>query len=390
MIKRFILPVLATLALATQLSAQNVIETLGNQPVYTSDFAYVYQKNNANATDMWTDASIREYLELYTNFRLKVREAESLGLDTSAGFKNELAGYRRQLAQPYLAEKRITDSLVKIEYKRMQEEIKSSHILIKLSPSASPADTLAAWNKIMALRKRIVAGEDFDKVAVGNTDDRASELPWFTALQMVWQFEDVAYTTPKGSVSMPFRTQYGYHILIVKDRRANRGEFKAAHIMVRYTSGMSAEDSIAAKQKADEIYNRLQQGESWEVLVTQFSDDPGSKGKGGELPWLTAGKTVPAFADAALKLDSGQISKPVLTPYGWHIIKLIGKKPLPPEKELDADIRNKVNSQSRSDINHALLIQRIKKENGFTENTKMLASQYKLADSSLVKGIWKR
>jgi peptidyl-prolyl cis-trans isomerase SurA len=371
---------------------QPILATFGSNTIYTPEFEYVYKKNNSNSPDAYTSKSLKEYLDLYTNFRLKVKEAEELGLDTSASFKKELEGYRKQLAQPYLTEKGVTEQLCKEAYERMKEEVNASHILIEVGPDADPKDTLAAYNKIVDLRQKAVSGQDFGKLAADFSQDPSAKtnkgnLGYFTALQMVYPFEDASYKTKVGEISNPVRTRFGYHILKVHNKRPSQGQIRVAHIMVRATSGLSASDSLAAKQKADEIYKKAKEGEKWEVLVNQFSDDVNSKGKGGELPWFSTGRMIPSFEDASFKLvNPGDISEPVLTPYGWHVIKLLEKKKLETYQELESSIKGKVAKDSRSELNKTVLLQRLKKENNFVENSKAVDAAVAMADSTLLLG----
>lgn len=379
---------------STAQSSEPVIETIGGKPVLASEFAYVYKKNNANAENAYTSQSVKEYLDLYTNFRLKVREAETLGLDTTDAFKKELGGYKKQLSQPYLTEKGVTDQLSKEAYERMKEEVNASHILIMVGADADPKDTLTAYNKITDIRNRVLKGEDFGKLASELSEDPSAKtnkgsLGYFSALQMVFPFENAAYGTPKGMVSAPVRTKFGYHILKVNDRRKSQGQIRVAHIMIRATSGMPEADSIAAKQKIEEIYNRLQKGEEWKQLTEQFSEDGNSKTKGGELPWFSTGRMIPTFEESAFALvNVGDISKPVQTPYGWHIIKLLERKELEPYTELEASIKSKVAKDSRSELNKSVLLQRLKKENSFVDYPKALDEAAALADSTLLSGTW--
>jgi len=353
-------------------SDDSVIETIGTNPVYSSEFSYVYNKNNSGASDAYSSASVNDYLRLYTNFKLKVKQAEEMGLDTSKAFKKELDGYKKQLAAPYLTEKGLTDKLTKEAYERMKEEVNASHILILVSPDADPADTLAAYNKLIGIRQRALKGESFEKLAQEYSQDPSAKsnkgnLGYFTALQMVYPFETAAYTTKVGEISMPVRTKFGYHLVKVNNRRPSQGQVKVAHIMVRATTGLPAADSLEAKQKIDEIYSKLKQGEDWNELAAQFSDDVNSKNKGGEITnWISAGKMgIPSFEEAALALQKpGDISAPVQTPYGWHIIKLLERKSLEPYSVLEPSIKTKVN-KDRSDVNKIALIQRLKKEDNF-------------------------
>ena len=377
-------------------SDDSVIETIGTNPVYSSEFSYVYNKNNSGASDAYSSASVNDYLRLYTNFKLKVKQAEEMGLDTSKAFKKELDGYKKQLAAPYLTEKGLTDKLTKEAYERMKEEVNASHILILVSPDADPADTLAAYNKLIGIRPRALKGESFEKLAQEYSQDPSAKsnkgnLGYFTALQMVYPFETAAYTTKVGEISMPVRTKFGYHLVKVNNRRPSQGQVKVAHIMVRATTGLPAADSLEAKQKIDEIYSKLKQGEDWNELAAQFSDDVNSKNKGGEITnWISAGKMgIPSFEEAALALQKpGDISAPVQTPYGWHIIKLLERKSLEPYSVLEPSIKTKVN-KDRSDVNKIALIQRLKKEDNFVENSANVEKAAHKADSSLLKGAQK-
>lgn len=370
------------------------ILTIGNEKISTEDFKYVYEKNNGKSPEAYSKASLDEYLNLYTRFKLRVKEGEELGLDTTVAFRQEFAGYQKQLAQPYLTEKEVTEMLVKQAYDRMKEEVRASHILILCSPTADPKDTLIAYNKVLALKERALKGEDFGTLAVQNSEDPSAksnkgDLGYFTALSMVYEFEEAAYNTKVGSVSNPVRTKFGYHIIKVVDRRPSQGQVHVAHIMARYSQGMSVEDSISAKNKIDQIYVELQSGKSWNALCEEFSDDVNSKNKGGELQWFSTGKMIPSFENAAFTLTTpGQYTAPVQTPYGWHIIKLIERKPLGSFEELEPSIRAKVTKDSRSDLNKKMLIARLKRDNNFTENAKGVDYAVSKADSSLLIGNW--
>ncbi len=368
--------------------------TVGNKTVNTSEFLYVYNKNNSKEDSAFTEKSLNEYLELYKNFKLKVIEAESLGYDTAASFNKELDGYKKQLAQPYLKEKGVTEKLVNEAYQRMSEEINASHLLINLAEDAEPEDTLKAYTKIMDLRARILKGEDFGAVAKANSQDPSAKtnlgnLGYFTSLQMVYPFEDAAFKTKVGEVSYPVRTKFGYHLIKVHNKRPSQGQVRAAHIMVRSTEGEAVEDSLAAVKKVNEIYEKLKSGEKWETLCSQFSDDQRSKSNGGELPWFGTGNMIPTFEDAAFSLKNvGDYTQPIQTPYGWHIIKLLERKGLDSFANLEPTLKTKVSKDSRSDLNKAFFLKRLKRENNLVENAKNLQIVVAKADSNLVKGQW--
>ncbi|TAH24713.1 MAG: peptidylprolyl isomerase [Cytophagales bacterium] len=378
----------------SQSSATSVIETIAGKPVTVNEFKYVYNKNNSSAKDAYTKESINEYLDLFTNFKLKVKEAEALGLDSAESFKSELNGYKKQLAQPYLTEKSATDILAKEAYERMKEEVSAAHILLTIAPDASSEDTLKVYNQINDIRNKALAGSNFEELAVQYSQDPSAKsnkgnLGYFSALQMVYPFENAAYNTKAGGISNIIRTRFGYHILKVFNRRASQGQVLTAHIMIRATEGMPLSDSLAAKQKIDEIYSRLKKGDSWNLLAEQFSEDVNSKSKGGELPWFTTGRMIPSFEEAAYALKNKEdYTSPIRTPYGWHIIKLLDKKSLEPFAELEKDIKGKVGKDSRSELNRSMLIQRLKKDNLFVSFPKSLDAALTLADSSIIYGAW--
>lgn len=368
------------------------VETLGTYPVPASEFAYVYRKNNSTAADYGTRQSVTDYLELYTNFRLKVLEAEQKGLDTTQAFKRELEGYRQQLAQPYLTEKSVTDQLVREAYDRMSQEVNASHILIRVAPDATPPDTLAAYQKVEKIRQQVQGGADFGELARTQSEDpsakeNAGKLGYFTAMQMVYPFETAAYNTPVGQVSTPIRTRFGYHLIKVNDKRAAQGEIKVAHLMIRMTANAPKADSLTARKKIDELYSRLKKGENWDKLVAQFSEDAGSAANGGELPPFGTGRMIPSFEEAAFKLQQpGDLAAPVQTPYGWHVIKLLEKQPLAKFADVEATLKGKVAKDSRSELNKAAFLKRVRQEDQFVEMPTAKTYVLSRADTALVAG----
>jgi peptidyl-prolyl cis-trans isomerase SurA len=383
-----------------QLSAQNddsVIEIDGKK-VSKSEFLQIYLKNN-NAPK-YDQQSLDEYMELFKKFKLKVAEAEALGYDTIPKLKKELEGYRKQLAQPYLIDSSQNSYLVNQAYERMKTEIRASHILIRVEENALPEDTLRAYNKIMALKKRIEAGEDFAAVAKskGGSEDPSAQrnngdLGFFTAFQMVYQFEEAAYTTPVGSISNPVRTKYGYHILKIADQRPARGTMKAAHIMIAVAKDASEEEKVSAQKKVDEIYAKLKNGESFATLASEFSDDGQTAEKGGELPLFGTGTTtrmVPEFEEAAFALkNDNDISQPVKTDVGFHIIKRLQWTPLRTFAELKKEIQSKVNKDDRAISTQLSFITKMKKSYGFADNFAKTSKWFvQNIDTNYVKGKW--
>jgi peptidyl-prolyl cis-trans isomerase SurA len=367
--------------------------TYGKDTVYKAEFERLLSKNRKDK-ERPSEQEVREYLELYENFKMKVKEANKMQLDTSSAFKTELAGYRKQLANPYLTDKKVTESLVKEAYNRMKEEVNASHILINCAENAPPKDTLAAYNKVLDLRKRILKGESFDSVASKYSEDPSAKknygsLGWFTAFYMIYPFETQAYNTAKGQVSMPFRTRFGYHIVKVNDRRPARGEVKVAHIMIQGNQSNDAMQWEDAKKKIDTVYQKLMSGGSFEELAKTYSQDQSSNQNGGVMSYMSSFSNYPeAFKDICFNTTVGEVSKPFKTDFGWHIIKSLEKKPVPELKEVEESIKTKINRDSRSESNKMVVAQRIKKENTYKEYAANIKEMTAGMDSSFLDGSW--
>lgn len=391
--------VLAFLAFTGLVKAQQqandpVLMTIGGKPVTKSEFLAIYNKNN-NSKEAATDKKgLNEYVDLFVNFKLKVREAEEMGLDTSAAFKNELEGYRKQLAQPYLTDNEVNEKLLKEAYERLQTDVRASHILVKVDQNALPKDTLEAYNKAIAIRNRILKGESFDAVAKQVSDDPSAkdnggDLGYFTALQMVYPFENAAFNTKIGEISQPVRTRFGYHIIKVVDKRPAQGQVLVSHIMVKLSKDAPEEEKQKAKAKIDEIYQKVKAGEDFAELAKQFSDDKGSAKKGGELPMFGTGRMVMEFEKAAFALkNNGDVSEPIQSQYGWHIIKRLDKKELAPFEEMKNELKAKISKDTRSQMGRESFIAKLQKEYKFTENLKARDEFYKVMDSTIFEGKW--
>jgi peptidyl-prolyl cis-trans isomerase SurA len=370
---------------------QATVLTVAGERVTLEEFENIFRKNNHDTAI--TQAALDEYMEMFINFKLKVRAAKDLGMDTVAKFKSELAGYRAQLARPYMTDDAMLGDLVQQAYERKKEEIRASHILIKCEANASPADTMNALNRIRQIRARIVNGEDFASVARESSEDpsakdNSGDLGYFTVFQMVYPFEEAAFNTPVGQVSQPVRTRYGYHIIKVADRRTARGEILTAHIMVKDRKDDSGAN--VGEMKIREIYDRLMAGEKFDELASKFSEDGSTAKKGGELPWFGTNKMVTEFEDAAFALkNNGDFSQPFRTSYGWHIVKRLDYRGIPSFDETERDIRSKVSKDSRAEVTRASFIQKLKKEYNYAyypEVIKPIAAQ---ADTSVFQGILK-
>ena len=379
-----------------QAQDQDYVIEVNNKKISKHEFLQIYLKNNQKPK--FDKQSIDEYLELYKKFKLKVLEAEFQGYDTLPKLKKELLGYRKSLSTPYLIDKQENIKVVEEAYKRLQKEVKASHILIRLDQNASPEDTIKAYAKIASIRKRIENGEDFSKIAKEVSEDPSAvtnggDLGYFTAFQMVFPFEEAAYNTPVGKISNPVRTRFGYHLIKVVDTRPARGTIKVAHIMVAVSKTDSVEVIDAARKKMDEIYKKATAGESFDDLASNFSDDPGSNGKGGVLPVFGSGSTtrmVPEFEDAAFNLKNiGDISAPIQTNYGFHIIKKLEWNDLGTFESMKKELQNKVNKDERSKQTQDSFVAKLKKEYNYKNVSKKNLSWFvENVDSTYAMGKW--
>ena len=365
-----------------------IVLSVDGEDVSLEEFENIFRKNNRDS--VVTKASIDEYMELFINFKLKVHAAKAAGLDTVSKFKYELQGYRSQLARPYLTDQEKLDELMQEAYAHLQEEVRASHLLIECKPNALAADTLKAYNKIMDIRKKILAGESFESAAKKYSTDKSVEknngdLGYFTAFQMVYPFESAAYNTKIGEVTIPVRTQYGYHLLKVTGRRSARGEIHVAHIMVK---PKKEDANDASEAKINEIYQKALEGkQTFQELCALYSEDVTTKNKGGELPWFGTNKMVSEFEEAsyALKAD-GDVSRPFKTSYGWHIVKRLAYKPLASFESMSKDIKAKVSKDARAEKTKNSFLSKIGKEYNFVYNQKYINKLASKADSSTYVG----
>ncbi len=377
-----------------------VLLTIGGKSITKSEFVSIYKKNSGRDKDK-EKLSLQDYLQLFVNFKLQVRDAEAMGLDTTPAFKNELEGYRKQLAQPYLVDNEVNEQLLKEAYERMKTEIHVAHILVKTSDDALPKDTLKAYNQAIEYRNMLLKGDDFAALAKRvSTDPSAKDgngnkgnggdLGYFSALQFVYPFENACFNMNPGEISMPVRTKFGYHIIKVIDKRNSLGQITVAHIMVKCPKGTTGADSANAYKRIVELQDSVKQGKDFAKLAERYSDDKGSARKGGELPMFGSGRMVPEFEKAAFALTAdGQISAPVLTDYGWHLIKRVSKKGIGTFDELKAELKAKVNKDSRSQKSRESMISKIKKEYGFKEMAAARNEFIPLIDSTFFQGKWK-
>lgn len=379
---------------------------IGDEKVSVAEFMHVYQKNNVE-NEVIDKKSLEEYLELYINFKLKVREAEALGLDTAQAFIDELSGYRKQLTKPYFVDEGVNEQLLEEAYNRKLMDLRASHILIRLDENASPEDTLAAYNKILEVKQKAESGEDFGELAVEYSEDPSArdmdaipgqrparkgnrgDLGYFSVFDMLYPFESAAYETEVGGISDIVRTRYGYHLIKVTDKKEAMGTATVAHIYVAFPQDASAQDSIMAESRIQKAWEEIQEGTKFEEAAKKYSDDRGSREKGGALPPFGSNRMVPEFIVAVSKLNElGDISEPVLTQYGWHIIKLIDRDEPGTLEEEKASIKERLQRDTRSHKSTTAIIQKVKKDYKFKEYDKRKDDILALLDSSLYQRKW--
>ena len=386
--------------LMAQSYAKKTLITIGDKKITAEEFVETYEKNNVK-TEVLDKKNIDEYLQLFIDFKLKVTEAEKLQMDTVPSFIRELKNYREQLAKPYFSNDDVTEELVAEAYERLQYDINAAHILIKCDAKSVPADTLAAYNKAMKARERAMKGEDFGALAVELSEDPSArdmaeipgvrrayvgnkgELGYFTVFDMVYPFESGAYNTAEGEVSMPIRSDFGYHIIKVNSKTPASGLIRAAHIFLPIDE--NTVDSVL-KNKAFNIYNEvISEPENWSEFVRKYSEDRGTIANNGVLSTFRVNQIVPEFISAVKSLKPGEISEPVKTNFGYHIIKLVMTTP-PSDFETEKPrLEERVQRDMRGKISEEIAMRRIMKENGFKENTKVKDEFIATIDSSLIQ-----
>ncbi len=371
-----------------QATGEKILMTVNGREVSAGEFISMYRKS----PDQSEKANIEDYLEQFTVFKLKVAEAIESGFDTTRAFRSELEGYRTQLAAGYLTDPELREELIREMYRKSLIEIKASHILVKCPPDAMPKDTLNAWNKAVTIRRRILDGEAFENAARESSDDRSAginggNLGWFTLFQMVKPFEDAAWSLTPGDISMPVRTSFGYHLIRVSDRRNSLGKVRVAHIMKAVPANSDEKTVAVAKSGIDSVYRLLSTGQPFGRLAALYSDHKESALGNGELKWFGAGEIIPDFADAAFSIsDTGKYTQPVRTIFGFHIIKLLEKKPPPTFDEAQPMIESKIRTSDLEALQRQSIVRKLKEEYNFTLDQAVYKWFIKNTDSLIING----
>lgn len=397
MLNKFIITTIASFMLLT-LSAQSdsdVLMTVGNSDVTLGEFKYIYEKNNGQTAD-YSKASLDEYIDLYTKFKLKVAKAKEMKLDTIVSLQKELQGYRTQLANSYLTDKEVLNALIDEMIERKHEDVKVSHILINLSKKANAKQKDAARKKLINIKQQLREGKSFAELAKEysedkNTKEKGGDLGYITAVLPAgfYELENAMYTQDVNEISDPIETKLGMHLVKVLKKRPARGRIEVAHIF-RKVNTSERNDLTEEKKLMDSIYTALQGGASFKKLADKFSDDKTTKSKGGVLPAFGIAVYDSKFEDAAFALkENGQISRPILTSVGYHIIKKIKNVAPETKDQLKAQYKERIRKYDR--YNDALdkMITKIKEESKFTERPEVLDVFIKSLDDTFFSYKWK-
>jgi peptidyl-prolyl cis-trans isomerase SurA len=366
-----------------------IIMNIAGKDIPAGEFIRMLRKSS----EPGKKADVDEYLQQYINFKLKVSDAVSEGADTTRAFRNELTGYRNQLAENYLTDSQVKEKLLRNTYERSLSEINGWHILINCPEGSKPEDTLLAWQKAAGIKERITKGEPFEQVARGSSDDpsvriNGGNLGYFSVFQMITPFEDAAYALKNGAVSDPVRTPYGYHIIKVTDKRPSRGKVLVAHIMKVSPPGSDEKEVKAAEESINDLYKKLEAGASFSELAKQYSDDKESAARGGRLNWFGAGEIISDFAEAAFAIkDTGNYTKPVRSPYGWHLIKLLDKKPHGSFEEMKSLLESKINQSYLNSLSKRTFITKLKKEYNYKINMPAYDWFVRNTDTLVIRGL---
>jgi peptidyl-prolyl cis-trans isomerase SurA len=385
--KLFLIPVLILL-LQSGLSAQSLF-TIDGAGVPKEEFLKAYSKNNSGEKP--TEKSYRDYLDLYIRYKLKVKAAYEAQLDTLPAQRTELQNFRSQVADTYLKDEASLDKLVKEVYTRGQKDIRLAHIFIALPKNASATDTLRAYEKAMVAYNALKKGRKFSETALGFSEDPSvksnmGEIGYVTVFTLPYELEGLAYSLAPGQFSKPYHSKGGYHIFKNLGERKSLGRIKCAQILLSFPPGATAATQAGIRQKADSIYGLLRNGADFATLARSYSGDNLSYQSGGELPEFGVGRYDSAFEQAAYGLDrDGAISQPLLSVYGYHIIKRIARKPFP--RQFDeaaiATLKQQVLNDPRVEVSRQALLSRIFREIGLRSADVPEADLWTLTDSAL-------
>jgi peptidyl-prolyl cis-trans isomerase SurA len=367
-----------------------IVLEVGQEKVNLAEYENFFSRNSGGWETV-RESSLEErerFLELLTNYKLKLKDAYDRNLLNDPDIQQELKEYRSSLAASYLTEKEVVEPGIQLMYERKKEEVRAMHILVALTPNAAPEDTVKAWNKAMDIIKLAKAGEPFESLAVKYSEDPSvkinhGDLYFFSGGQMHIGFENATYAMKKGEISsVPVRTPYGYHIIKVTDRQPARGSMRVRHIMARFmVSQNDSADTAKAFARIKGIQDSLKKGWDFVELAKKVSEDQGSQTRGGDLGWFERRGFVQPFDEAAFKMRPGEISEIVRTQYGYHIIRCDSVKPIRPFSDIKEDLKKQY-QQYRFNDDYRQYIESLKKKFSCSINEEVFKSFLATVDST--------
>ncbi|MEQ8579841.1 MAG: peptidylprolyl isomerase [Balneola sp.] len=313
-----VISICSTITLSQTKNDKTVVGTVGKEKI-------TYGELKANVSTL-PDSSptlkeLEEFLPIYLEYKAKIQFAEKDGILNDDELLKELDLYSKQASYSHWLENRIKETEFERYYDRATTELKSEHILIAVGADASPSDTLAAYQKLIEARNKFLNGTSFSELdrqysSTQSGRSMGGDLPWFSIGTTVKEFEDVIFSLDVGEVSMPFRTQFGYHIIHLQDKRSRTLSREVSHIFTR--AGVQT-----SKEKIDNAYSKLEEGYPWNEVAVEFSDDNLSASNRGRIGWINYGRYRTDFVDSIMTLNPEiDYSKPIRTTYGYHIFRI--------------------------------------------------------------------
>ncbi len=373
-------------AIGTSAQAQNFIQ-YGNQSISKEEFLRAFNKNKTEEEDK--ENAIKEYVDLYTNFKLKVKAAEELRLDTLSQIQFDVANFRGQVIDNYLNDDKGIDRLKDEAFSRSQKDL---HVLHFSIPVPAGADTMKANKSINELYAALKSNSDdkaaFQSIFIKDANLKSSDFGFITAFSIPYQYENIVYALKPGEVSKPYRSKSAWHIFKLKEERPNVGRWRIAQILIAVPEKSTAEMQAAAKAKAETIYKELKEGGSFQHIARDRSDDRTSNLQGGELPEFTTGTYSPDFESEVFKLaNDGDLSEPFQTNFGYHIVKRIAFRPTPKDKSDEIfmnDLKQKVLKDERVNAEKERFNKQVMADMGLKKTKDAKESElFRFADSLL-------
>jgi len=372
-----------------------VVADIGSEKILMYQFEDQFLKsigNNLDSAKKTTIEQRKEFLDLMIKLKLKVLDATEKGYLNSAEIKADLESYKKNYLSAFLIDKKVTDPYIKDLYERKKFEIRASHILINLPQTTTPEDSVKAFEKAKTVIDKLKGGTPFSDVAKEFSEDPSAksnggDLYYFTGGMTVPEFEEAVYKLNPGEYTKePIRTMFGLHIVQVTDKKKRSDGIKASHILIQdqRDSAGTILDSAASLKKVNDVYTRIKNGEDFSKLATEVSQDPGSAAKGGDLGFFDRRRMVQPFDSAAFSLKVGEVSSPVRTPYGWHIIKVTEIKEYPEFDKAKENLKNEFKRSVQYKIEYDKYVAKALKDYKLELDKGGISMLYTMVDSAKV------